>query len=333
MRRLSKITALALLLLITALFSGAVTAHSRLGYPRSPISIICPFGAGGAGDVAARVLASAVKDDFSQPVMVINKPGAAGVVGTMTARMSKPDGYTLLAGRVANNAIIPALNKTIKYKWDDFVCLGLLDLNPLVFVVHKDAPYKTLKDLADDIKAHPGKISFSTAGALNIQEVAAYMLLQSVGVDKNGAVSVPFPSDAAGKNAILGKHVVFGALNLSAVQDQLQGGGNLRALAVTTPARLKRFPDIATVAEAGFPQLENILGWNALFGLKGMPQDTVDMWVAALQHAKADPEWNRHTENMGSIPQILTPEETKAFVKTQVEKFEALGGALDLFIR
>lgn len=331
MRRHSRITALALT--VTALFSCAVTAFSASAYPRSPISIICPFGAGGAGDVAARVLASTVKNDFSQPVMVVNKPGAAGVVGTMTARMSRPDGYTLLAGRVANNAIIPALNKTIKYKWDDFVCIGLLDLNPLVFVVHKDAPYKTLKELADDIKAHPGTISFSTAGALNIQEVAAYTLLHAVGVDKNGAVSVPFPSDAAGKNAILGKHVVFGALNLSAVQDQLQDGGNLRALAVTTPERLRHFPNIPTAAEAGFPQLENILGWNALFGLKGMPQAAVDKWVAALQHAKADPEWISHTENMGSIPQILTPEETRAFVKAQVQKFEALGESLDLFIR
>lgn len=331
MRRNSPIAALALT--VAALLSCAAPAFSQPGYPRSPISVICPFGAGGAGDVAARVLANAVKDDFSQPVMVVNKPGAAGVVGTMTARMSRPDGYTLLAGRVANNAIIPALNKTIKYRWDDFVCLGLLDLNPLVFVVHKDAPYATLGDLADDIKARPGAISFSTAGALNIQEVAAYMLLHAVGVDKNGAVSVPFPSDAAGKNAILGRHVVFGALNLSAVQDQLQEGGNLRALAVTTPERLRRFPDIPTAAEAGFPQLENILGWNALFGLKGMPQAAADKWVAALQRIKSDPEWLRHTENMGSIPRILTPEETEAFVRAQVEKFEALGTSLDLFIR
>ena len=331
MRRYFRIATLALT--VATLFSWGVTASAETAYPRSPISLICPFGAGGAGDVAARVLASAVKKDFSQPIMVVNKPGAAGVVGTMTAKMSKPDGYTLLAGRVANNAIIPALNKTIKYKWDDFICIGLLDLNPLVFVVHKDAPYKTLKELADDIKANPVKISFSTAGALNIQEVAAYMLLYSVGMDKNDAVSVPFPSDAAGKNAILGKHVVFGALNLSAVQDQLQEGGNLRALAVTTPERLKNFPDVPTAREAGFPKLENILGWNALFGLKGMPQAALDKWVAALQHAKIDPEWISHTENMGSIPRILTPEETRAFVKEQVEKFEALGASMELFIR
>jgi Uncharacterized protein conserved in bacteria len=302
-------------------------------YPRGPISIICPFGPGGAGDLAARILSNAAKSEFPKPVVVVNKPGAAGVVGTTFAYRSKADGYTLLAGRVANNAIIPALNKTIKYTWEDFIFLGLLDLNPLVFVVHKDSPYATLQDLADAIKANPGNISFCTAGALNIQEITAYMLLHSIGLNKLDAISVPFQSDSAGKNAILGKHVVFGALNISAVYDQLGEGGNLRALAVTTPERLKRHPDIPTAREAGFPDLENILGWNALFGLKGMPQEAVDAWVNILQKIKNDPDWIRSTESMGSIPYVLPPEETKEFVRLQVEKFEKLGQALDLIIQ
>ena len=172
--RFTRILALTLLALC---FTG--TAHAE--YPKGPISIICPFGAGGAGDLAARILANAVKNDFAKPVVVVNKPGAAGVLGTTVAFRSKPDGQTLLIGRVANAAIIPALNKTIQYKWDSFVFLGLLDLNPLVVVVHKDSPYKTLRDLADAVKANPGKLTFSTAGALNIQEIASYMLLHAVG--------------------------------------------------------------------------------------------------------------------------------------------------------
>ena len=256
--RFTRILALTLLALC---FTG--TAHAE--YPKGPISIICPFGAGGAGDLAARILANAVKNDFAKPVVVVNKPGAAGVLGTTVAFRSKPDGQTLLIGRVANAAIIPALNKTIQYKWDSFVFLGLLDLNPLVVVVHKDSPYKTLRDLADAVKANPGKLTFSTAGALNIQEIASYMLLHAVGLGKDGAVSVPFQSDAAGKNAILGGHVDFGAINLAAAFDQLGEGGKLRALAVTTAKRLPKYPDIPTVREAGFPELENILGWNALY--------------------------------------------------------------------
>lgn len=301
-------------------------------YPSGPISIICPFGAGGAGDLAARILANAVKTDFAKPVVVVNKPGAAGVLGTTVASLSKPDGLTLLIGRVANAAIIPALNKTVQYKWDSFVFLGLLDLNPLVFVVHKDSPYKTLDDLAAAAKAQPGKLTFCTAGALNIQEIAAYMFLHSLGLGKDGAVSVPFQSDAAGKNAILGRHVDFGAINLAASFDQLGEGGSLRALAVTTDKRLPKFPAIPTVREAGFPQLENILGWNALYGLKGMPKAAVDKWVATLQKVKTDKAWLDPTENMGAIPYILSPAETEVFVRDQVKKFEELGKALNLII-
>ncbi|MBR6343892.1 MAG: hypothetical protein IKR65_08320, partial [Selenomonadaceae bacterium] len=206
---------------IASIFFAFGSAATAADYPKMSMQLICPFGAGGAGDIAARILANAVKDDFAKPVVVVNKPGAAGVVGTTVAANSKADGYTLLIGRVANVGIIPALNKTISYKWDDFTYLGMLDLNPIVFVVRKDSPYKTLQDLADAIKKEPGKLSFACAGALNIQEVTSYMFLDSFGMDKSGAVSVPFPSDAAGKNAILGGHADFGALNLSACIDQL----------------------------------------------------------------------------------------------------------------
>lgn len=302
-------------------------------YPTSPITLICPFGAGGAGDLAARILANAVKADLSEPVVVVNKPGAAGIVGTTLTSRSKPNGYTLLAGRVANNSIIPALNKTITYKWDSFVFLGLLDLNPLVFVVHKDSPYKTMNDLGEAIKKNHGKISFATAGALNIQEITAYMFIHSLGLKKDAAISVPFPSDAAGKNAILGKHVVFGALNLSAVYDQLGESGNLRALASTTPETLKKYPNIPTVREAGFPALENILGWNALYGIKGMPQEAIDTWVNILSTLPNNKEWVKTTENMGSIPYVLSPEKTKEFVRLQVAKFEELGAAMNLIIQ
>lgn len=311
------------------LYSSPVHAQ----YPVAPINIICPFGAGGAGDLAARILANAVKDVLPKPVVVVNKPGAAGVVGTTIAFQSKPDGYTLMIGRIANSAIIPALNKTIKYKWDDFVFLGMLDLNPLVFVVHKDSPYKTLQDLANAITSRPNTISFSTAGALNVQEITSYMLLHAIGMNKNGAISVPFQSDAAGKNAILGRHVDFGALNLAAVFDQLQADGGLRALAVTTAQRLDDYPDIPTVREAGFPTLENMLGWNALYGVKDMPEAAVKQWTEILLRLKDDASWIKNTRNMGSIPYIQSPEETRQFVQEQVSKFEKLGADMDLFIR
>ena len=253
-------------------------------------------------------------------MVVVNKPGAAGVLGTTVAFRSKPDGQTLLIGRVANAAIIPALNKTIQYKWDSFVFLGLLDLNPLVVVVHRDSPYKTLRDLADAIKANPGKLTFSMAGALNIQEIASYMLLHAVGLGKDGAVSVlPFQSDAAGKNAILGGHVDFGAINLAAAFDQLGEGGKLRALAVTTDKRLPKYPDIPTVREAGFPELENILGWNARHGIKGLGNpNRGQSGLRPCRPSRATRNgWNPR-KTPGAIPISCPRPETKTFARAQV---------------
>lgn len=319
------------LLAVFAIFASTSSIWAA-GYPSTQIQIICPFGAGGAGDVAARYLAAGVKNDFNKPVVVVNKPGGAGVVGTTVALNSKADGHTLLIGRVANAGIIPALNKTISYKWDDFTYLGLLDLNPIVFVVKKDSPYKTMKDLADAIKANPGKLSFGGAGALNIAEVAAYMFVHAIGMDKSAAVSLPFPSDAAGKNAILGGHATFGALNLSACIDQLHKDGQLRALAVTTDARIEKLPDVPTVREAGYPELENVLGWDTLCAPKGISKEVIEKWTKALEGLKTNQEWLTSERNSGAIPYLRGPAETEAFVRTQIEKFTKLGEALGLSI-
>ncbi len=323
-----------LVMTLAAVFTFCATASTTLAaYPRTAINLICPFGAGGAGDLSARILSIAVKNDFDKPVVVVNRPGAAGVVGTTVAAQSKPDGHTLLIGRVANVGIIPALNKTISYKWDDFTYLGLLDVNPLVFVVRKDSPYKTLQELADAIKAQKEDFSFACAGALNIQELTSYMFLHSFGMGKNAATSVPFPSDAAGKNAILGGHTHFGALNLSACIDQLVEGGNLRALAVTTDSRLDVIPDVPTVREAGFPQLENILGWNTLCAPKGIPQEAIDKWEVALAKLKDNKSWNDSVKASGSIPYLRGPQETTEFVRNQVAIFSKLGAELGLMIQ
>jgi len=318
-----------LALFLTVPFVGTASAE----YPVKPIQLTCAWTTGGAADLALRILANAVKNDFSEPVVIVNRPGAGGIVATTMVSRAKPDGYTLIGIRVANGAIVPALNKTIQYKWDDFIYLGLLDINPLVFVVRKDSPFKNLNDLADAIKAKPGSISFCNTGALNIQELTAYAFLRTLGLTKSAVVSVPFPSDAAGKNAILGGHVQVGALNFPAVFDQLGEGGQLRALAVTTPDRLADYPNIPTVREAGYPELENLVSWNALCGVKGMPQEAIDKWVAALAPLMENKDWLEPTKNMGSIPYILSPEKTKEFVAAQVAKFEELGKALDLFIQ
>lgn len=319
------------MLTVTLLVPFANTAKAE--YPTKPITIVFPWTPGGAGDVGARILANAVKNQFAQPIVVVNRPGAGGIVGTAIVATSKADGYTLLGARVANAAIIPTLNTAIPYKWDDFDVLGLLDINPLVFVVHKDSPFTTLQELADAIKSKPGSITFANSGALNIQELTAFAFLDTLGLKKDGVIHVPFASDADGKNALLGKHVQAGSLNFPAVYDQLGEGGNLRALAVTTDKRLDDYPHIPTVREAGFPELENLVSWNALYTPKGTPQEVLDKWATIFPTLMDNDEWREPIKNLGSIPYVLNAEDALEFITLQRVKFKELGDSLDLYIK
>ncbi len=322
---------LAFMLTLAFLLPCANTASAE--YPTKPVTVVVAWGPGGAADLAIRILANAVTDKIPQPVVVMNRPGAGGIVGTAVVANAKPDGYTLLNARVANASILPVLNKTIPYKWDDFEFIGLLDVNPLVFVVHKDSPYKTMKDLGDAIKANPGKITLSNTGPLNIQELTVFAFLQALGLGKDAVVNVPFNGgDADSKNAILGGHIVAGALTFPAAYDQLGEGGGLRALAVTTEERVPDYPNIPTVREAGFPELENMISWNALYAPKGTPQNVIQTWETALESLKTDSVWVDPTKKMGSLPNILSAHETKEFVIGQRAKFKELGDAFDLYV-
>ena len=156
------------ILIVTAVIFGVLLMIPGLGlakYPTKPITLVAPYGPGGASDLASRTLAAVAPKYIGEPVVVVNRTGAGGVTGSTYVNKSKPDGYTLLLARIGCQAVAPALNATIPYKWDQFTFLGLLELNPFVYVVKADSPYKTLDDLLKAIKAEPGQ-PLSVAGLL-----------------------------------------------------------------------------------------------------------------------------------------------------------------------
>jgi tripartite-type tricarboxylate transporter receptor subunit TctC len=301
-------------------------------FPSKPINLIVPFGAGSTTDLAARSLANAAKNHISQPIVVVNRPGASGAVAATSVAKSKRDGYNMLMSRVSCNGAVPALNKKIPYKVDDFTFVAVTEITPFVICVRADSPYKTLDELVEGIRENPGKLSFGTSGALSMLDIVGMMLLDAAGLPQTAAVSVPYKGDGAAKTALLGGHIQFLPNNLSPMADVLKAG-TVRALAVTTEDRLDMFPDVPTVAEAGYPALTGAVGWSGFFGPKGMDKEVVNVYAEMFQKMKSDPDWLKTTKSLGAIPNVLTPAQSEEFVMKQYSKFENLGKKMNIIIQ
>lgn len=324
-RSLSSTSAACLLVLLFATISLA-------GYPNRSISLVTPYGAGGSSDLAARSLAASAPAFLGQPVIVINKGGAGGVLGTTYVNRCRADGYTMLMGRIGSNCLVPALNTSIAYAWDDFTFIGLVELNPFVFVVRSDSPYQTLDDLVQAIKARPGTISYSTSGPQSLLALGTQMLLDQAGLDAHATTGIPYKGGGNAATALLGGHVDFLGINLGPVFDQIKAG-KLRALAITTKERFEQLSDVPTVSECGYPGLESVVGWSALLGPKKMPEDAADAWRDALLKVADDPQWQQRARQVGAIPNVLSAAQTKAFIQSQYEMYKALGTKHGLIIK
>ena len=307
--------------------SGAALAD----YPAKPVTLVSPYGPGGAADLAARTIAGTAPAYLGQAVLVVNRTGAAGVTGSTTVAKGKPDGYTLLLARVGSQAAVPAINRKIPYKWDEFTFLGLLELNPFVLVVNADSPIQSL----DDVKAAASggeKPSYASAGVGTLLHVAMVMVLDQFGLPQDAMKHVPYKGGGKAAAAVVGGHVDMMFQNLSGVIGNIQAG-KLRALAVSTPERVAAIPDVPTVAEAGYPALETVVGWSGVWGPPGMDQAAADKWVEVLGKLKDDKAWNKLTRGLGSIPSVRGPEDTKAFVENQYEAFKTLTEKLGMTIQ
>jgi len=300
------------------------------GYPERPITMVVPYGPGGAADLSARMIAGSAPTYLGQPVLAINKTGAAGVVGSNFVLNSKPDGYTLLSARVGSQMGVPAMNKTIPYAWDDFTILGLIEVNPFVLVVNADSDIKTFADFEKKIKAGD-EMSYSSAGVGTLLHTAAAVLSNAMDADFEALTHIPYKGGGKARAAVVGGQVDFSWQNLSAVAGALEAG-QLTALVVTMPERQKIIPDVPTASEVGYDDLELIVGWSAIYGPPDMPADVVAKWTETLEALKKDKAWNRMTKSLGNIVDIRSAEDTKAFVEAQYKVFDETLNKLGLRI-
>ncbi len=288
-------------------------------YPDRPITMVVPYGPGGASDLSARMIAGAAPTYLGQPILAVNKTGAAGVVGSNFVLNSAADGYTLLSARVGSQMGVPAMNKTIPYAWDDFTIIGMTEINPFVLVVNPESGIETFADFEAKIKAGE-EMSYSSAGVGTLLHIAVAVMSNSMGADFEKLTHVPFKGGGKARAAVVGGQVDFSFQNLSAVAGALEAG-QLTALVVTTTDRQEIIPDVPTAAEAGYTDLEMIIGWSAIYGPADLPDEVVSTWTETLTALEEDAAWNRMTKSLGNIVTIMSPEDTKAFVEAQYNTY------------
>jgi tripartite-type tricarboxylate transporter receptor subunit TctC len=315
--------------LLGASLAVPLAARAQGAYPDRPVVLVAPFAPGGASDVAARTLATHADRHLGQPIVVENRTGASGMVGTLHVRRAAPDGHTLLMARIASSAIVPAIDRAAPYAWDEFTFLGLVDINPYVVVVRADAPWRTLGELIEEIRRRPGALNHGSSGPSTILNLGIRYLLLQAGLAPDATVEIPFRGGGEVATALLGGQVQIVGQNLSEIAGALQGG-QARALVVTTPERFAAIPDVPTAREAGFPALEAIVGWNALAGPPGLPDPVVRRWEAVLAALARDEGWIAATRRVGSVPQIRDGAAAKAFIGAQVALYRELGRRLGL---
>ena len=303
MKRLLVRSVLRLAACVLAILASA-PALAQADYPKQPIRMIVGFAPGGISDVLARALATRVSSQVGQSVIVENKPGAGTTIaGDMVAKAA-PDGYTLWLQDVTTHAINASLYPKLPYDTaKDFSPIALVASTPLMLVVHPSSPAKSVRELAAQAKADPGKMSYGSSGNGTIIHLASEMLKASQGLD---AVHVPYKGSGPATQAILAGEVSFVFSTMPPAVSNARAG-KLRALAVTTPKRVAAAPDVPTMGEAGVPNFELVL-YTGILGPKGMDPAIVRRLNAEFAKAVQSEEIRKVYENLGADPMAIAPE-------------------------
>ncbi len=249
----------------------ATSALAQADYPSKPIRFIVPFPAGGGTDIIARHVANKMNDIPGWKTIIDNVAGAGGNIGLGAAAKSPPDGLTLVMGQTSNLVIAPALYAKVPYDTlRDFAPVTLVTSVPLAFMVAADSPYKTLADLVKAAKAKPGEISFATSGNGTVAHLATEMFKRTTGIDM---LHVPYKGAAAAFPDLIGGRVNVFVSSLETGIPQIKGK-NVRALAITSLARVASVPDVPTFHESGYRNFE-ALTWFGVLAPAGTPEPMI----------------------------------------------------------
>ncbi|QTD44638.1 Bug family tripartite tricarboxylate transporter substrate binding protein [Ottowia testudinis] len=301
-------------LALSAALPGAALAQA---YPSKPITMVVPFSAGGTTDILARIVGKALEGELGQPVVIDNKAGAGGNIGAQAAARAAPDGYTLLMGTVGTHGINEALYSKLPYSpLGDFSPITRVAMVPNLLVAHPSRPYKTVKELIEFAKAHPGKVNVASSGSGTSIHLSAELFKSLAKVDM---MHVPYKGSAPAIADLLAGQTDIMFDNMPSAIQHVKGG-KLRAIAVTTDKRSPELPDVPTIAEAGVPGY-NATSWFGLFTQRKVPADVVARLNAAMVKVLAKPEVIKQMAEQGAVAHPETPAQFEAFIKAETAKW------------
>lgn len=300
-----------------ALWPGAARAQ-QTDYPSHPVRIVIGFGAGGGTDTVARIVAQKLQEILGGTFLIENKPGGGGRLAPDTVAKSPPDGYTLLGAAAGAMSIGTAIWPNIPYNvFKDFEPISMMADYPLLVVVNKNHPAKTVAELVAWLKANPEKANYPTPSPVFTLPIEAFKI-------KTGApaTAISYRSSNESVTSLLGNQTAFGFVETPAVVPQVREG-NIRAIAVATASRIAELPDVPTLAEAGVPDL--VAGtWYALMAPAGTPAPIVKKLEAAARKIGASDDYKAKLKSLSGTAIGSSAEELMAQIKSEVQRWSAV---------
>jgi len=306
-------------------FAFAVAALALVGqvwgqeYPTKTVRMIIPLTPGSGADIAGRILQQRLTEHWKQPVIVENRPGAGGQIGTAAVVKAEPDGHTLLI-QSSSHAANPAIYKTLPYDpQKDLVDVALLGKTPYVMVTAANGPYKSLKALIEAAKAKPGELPFASAGVGTSTHLAAEYVLGLAGLKM---IHVPFKGSPDAMQDVLGGRSVFYMAPINAGM-ALVKDGKLRALGVSTKTRAEVLPDVPTIAEQGLFSYDMTL-WFGLWAPAQTPPQVVQKLNATVNAIVLEPAVKEQFAKLGIQPAPMKTEDFASFVRSEIEVYKKI---------
>jgi tripartite-type tricarboxylate transporter receptor subunit TctC len=297
---------------------ATVSFHaSAQTYPNKPIRLMVPFPPGGSTDIVARIVAQKLGTQLGQSLVIENRGGAGGTLGTAVVAKAPADGYTLVVGTTSTHVVAPSVYQKLEYDpVKDFAPISLIAVTPYLLVVNPAVPAKTLKELVGLMKAQPGKLNYASAGVGSTTHLAMEMLKS---VSSTYALHIPYNGNGpAGTAVIAGQvEILFGSL--PAVLPHAKSG-RVRALAVGTPKRSPSLPDVPTVAESGYPGFDASL-WLAFMAPAGTPAPIIERLQKEIVAAVNAKDTAETLDKNGAEPLTSTPAELAAMIRDGVAKY------------